>query len=81
MLTRILSAQPEWDVADYFFFDAFQYTRDAFDGKSIEDVSPGSWKEHESLLKEGHERLEGFLEKSDDTVSVPFDYRKKDIPS
>ncbi|KAK4635689.1 Pyrrolopyrazine biosynthesis cluster protein F [Fulvia fulva] len=57
LLTRMLSAQPDWQVSDYLFFDAFQYTRDAFWGVDLDDAPVSARQEHDKLMDQGHERL------------------------
>ncbi|CZT21422.1 uncharacterized protein RCC_07285 [Ramularia collo-cygni] len=61
LLVRLLSNQPDWETSDYLFFDAFQYTRDAFDGLELEDVPETARAEHSDLIEQGHQKLENFV--------------------
>ncbi|KAF2758771.1 hypothetical protein EJ05DRAFT_510657 [Pseudovirgaria hyperparasitica] len=64
LLTRILSKQPDWNISDYIFFDAHQYTRDTFDGIALEKVSRATWAEHTKLINHGHNHLHTFVRDS-----------------
>jgi hypothetical protein len=70
LLTRILSDQPDWQVADYLFFDAFQYTRDAFSGRRLEDVPRVSREEHAELISNAQEQLKAALQVANEQVST-----------
>lgn len=61
LFIRLVSGQPDWETSDYLFFDSFQYTRDAFDGVTLEDVPESSREEHQSLVENGHRQLEDFV--------------------
>ncbi|KAF7195489.1 hypothetical protein HII31_03083 [Pseudocercospora fuligena] len=61
LFTRILSGQSDWQVSDYLFFDAFQYTRDAFDGISLDDAADATRQEHTSLVGQGYKQLEAVM--------------------
>lgn len=66
LLQRIFSGQPDWLVSDYLFFDAFQYTRDAFDEVSMPlNEAPISTRvEHKCFVKDGLANLEKLLSQS-----------------
>lgn len=70
LLTRILSSQPEWTTSDYLFFDAFQYTRDAFAGVHLEQVPESEREKHQDLVNNGFESLEDALKVSQENVRV-----------
>jgi hypothetical protein len=64
LVTRILSAQLDWDVAGYCFFDAFLYSQKNFAGKELETIPESLWEKHASLIEAGHKKMVEFFEQS-----------------
>lgn len=72
LLTRMLSGQTQWRIANYQFFDAFHYGREHFsDVRKMDDVEADKRSRHDILIEQGRRKLKDSFDSAAREVGSP----------